>query len=675
MSFGGDGARIHRAESGALTAPSTAAAAAIVRDYLRDHVQGAVDQLTLVSHTPSRGGISHVRFEQTVGGLRVYGAYAKAAITDRGELLQVIENLAPTGALPRAASILPVDALAIAMLEHGFHFATPAQTRAVGNTHAFAKGTEFYREPTVERVAYVDGGKLEQGFLVETWSGNNNQLDHTLISRDGKIVAHELRTANDRYNVFVEDPNKNVQTIVDGPGAGNAESPVGWLTGNQTTRLAAGNNARAYIDADNNNAPDGGGAAVTNGDFLAVADLTQAPSTDTNRDVAVQNLFYLNNIVHDVLYRHGFVEAEGNFQADNFGLGGLGNDPVNAEAQDGGGTDNANFATPADGSSPRMQMYLWTGSAPNALVEATSGTFGAYESSFGGTLSSPKTGATQVASPADACTAVAPLTGKIALVDRGACNFTDKVLNAQKAGAVAVIIANNIPGDGAFSPGGTARRVTIPSVMVSFEHGGTLKAAAGESATLRRNPAPALMVDASLDADIVYHEYGHGLTWRMIGSMNGAMSGAIGEGASDTLAFLINGDDRIAEYSASNARGIRRFPYQDYPNTYADFAGESVHNDGEIYAGAMWRVMQNYLVAGLTTDDVLDDWVGGMSFTAAAPHMEHMRDGMLAAAPAARACLIWRGFAATGIGVGAQALQKGRRFTITESFEVPATFQ
>ena len=60
---------------------------------------------------------------------------------------------------------------------------------------------------------------------------------------------------------------------------------------------------------------------------------------------AVTNLFYLNNVLHDKLRRHGFTEAAGNFQANNFGPGGVGNDPVNAEAQDGGGTNNANFAT------------------------------------------------------------------------------------------------------------------------------------------------------------------------------------------------------------------------------------------------------------------------------------------------------------------------------------------
>ena len=108
-----------------------------------------------------------------------------------------------------------------------------------------------------------------------------------------------------------------------------------------------------------------------------------------NKNVAAQNLFYLNNVIHDELYKHGFTEAAGNFQENNFGRGGRGKDLVNAEAQDGEGTDNANFATPKDGQNPRMQMYLWTGaggthsvvvSAPDSITgtyEATGAEFGA----------------------------------------------------------------------------------------------------------------------------------------------------------------------------------------------------------------------------------------------------------------------------------------------------------
>mgnify|MGYP000994546173 CR=1 FL=1 len=177
----------------------------------------------------------------------------------------------------------------------------------------------------------------------------------------------------------------------------------------------------------------------------------------------MQNLFYLNNVIHDVLYRHGFDEAAGNFQVNNFGKGGTGNDPVNAEAQDGSGTDNANFSTPADGSSPRMQMYLWTGAQPDSVVTVGASSYGAYASSFGGTLTTTGiNGATAVYNDgtgvaSDGCEAsVGSLSGKIALIDRGTCNFTVKVLNAQSAGAGGVILINNTGGPAA-GPAHTAK--------------------------------------------------------------------------------------------------------------------------------------------------------------------------------------------------------------------------
>jgi extracellular elastinolytic metalloproteinase len=679
---GEDEAQVDADDGRPLTGPSSDAPDSIVRSYLRDRVGGAAEQLTVISQSTSRRGVTHVRFEQSVNDLRVHGAYVKAALSSRGELLQVIHKVATATQLGPKPMVSDASALTTAFIEYGY--TTVAQrTRVTGNVAFFDRGRELYREPTVERVAYVERGQLFQGFLVETWSDDNNQLDHTLIGFDGRVVSGERRTQTDRYNVFVEDPFKGAQTIVDGPGAGNVESPVGWLAGGQTTVNVRGNNVRAYLDTDANNVADAGGVAAAD-EFLTAVDLAQAPSTTSNRAVAVQNLFYLNNIVHDTLYRHGFVEGQGNFQVNNFGNGGAGNDPVNAEAQDGSGTDNANFATPADGSSPRMQMYLWTGASPTALVSiAGQADTGAYQSSFGAALTTTGiAGALAVVndgvgSGSDGCTAspAGSLTNKIAIVDRGDCDFTVKVKHAQTAGARAVLIVNNVA-SGASSPGGTDRKVTIPSAMVTLNDGAALKAQAGVSATLKRNPTPAMMVDASLDADIVAHEYGHGLTWRMIGSMSGPVSGAVGEGASDVNAFLLDGDPVIAEYSASNDAGIRRHSYENYPLTYAAVTGGSVHEDGEIYAAAMWKVRANYFAAGLTNDDVYGDWVEGLSFTVAAPKMENMRDGMLqAVVGTGRECHVWRGFAALGIGVGAKATLKGSRVTITQSFVLPLNCQ
>jgi hypothetical protein len=72
--------------------------------------------------------------------------------------------------------------------------------------------------------------------------------------------------------------------------------------------------------------------------------------------------------------------------------------------------------------------------------------------------------------PADGCDPISTdLNGKIALIDRGICFFSTKVANAQDAGAVAVIICNNIPGFVPIIAAGTVDIITIPSIFITQE--------------------------------------------------------------------------------------------------------------------------------------------------------------------------------------------------------------
>ncbi|TDC49725.1 hypothetical protein E1212_17320 [Jiangella ureilytica] len=78
--------------------------------------------------------------------------------------------------------------------------------------------------------------------------------------------------------------------------------------------------------------------------------------------------------------------------------------------------------------------------------------------------------------PADGCEPLVGFpAGGIAVVDRGTCNYAVKVLNAQAAGAGAVVVVNNVPGD-PVTMTGSAPANTIPSVMISMEAGGVVKA-------------------------------------------------------------------------------------------------------------------------------------------------------------------------------------------------------
>ena len=191
---------------------------------------------------------------------------------------------------------------------------------------------------------------------------------------------------------------------------------------------------------------------------------------------------------------------------------------------------------------------------------------------------------------------------------------------------------------------------------------------------MRLKAVQPLQIDASLDSDVIYHEYGHGLTWRMIGDMSGPLAGAIGEGMGDVLAMLVNGDDRMGEYSASDPNGIRRYPYAGYPLTYADVTGAEVHNDGEIYAAIGWRLIE--LFGPTRREDLIGHLVDGMNYTPSRPTYEQMRDGILASVAASATpgdrCTIWSAFAQFGVGVGAQGVvNPGGSVTITPSFSVP----
>jgi hypothetical protein len=186
--------------------------------------------------------------------------------------------------------------------------------------------------------------------------------------------------------------------------------------------------------------------------------------------------------------------------------------------------------------------------------------------------------------------------------------------------------------------------------------------------------------DGDLDSDIIWHEYGHGLTWRMIGSMSGPMSGAIGEGMGDVLAILNNNDDKVGEYSWDDSvKGIRSAAYSGYSRTYGDFDGGSVHFDGEIYGAIGWRLGELFPASDPVLRNALFDYlIDGMNFTAPGPAFEDMRDGILAASPnSAHDCLIWEAFAQFGVGEGARGTVKGGgpfgggKVTITESFVIP----
>jgi hypothetical protein len=314
-----------------------------------------------------------------------------------------------------------------------------------------------------------------------------------------------------------------------------------------TSTVTTGNNVEAYLDTDANNTPDpnnttglsNGHASAANQDFTFPFSTGVDPRTQ--RPAVVSNLFYFVNIVHDYTYRLGFTESAGNFQTNNFGRGGTGNDSVRAEAQDGSGTNNANFGTPPEGSRPRMQQFLFT---------------------------------------------------------QGTTSFADDR-------------------------------------------------------------------DSSQDGDVVFHEFGHGVSNRLVGGpanvscLGGTQAGAMGEGWGDYWACSFYNNGLVGEYVTNNTvRGIRRAAYSipaaTLHDSYADLGvgGFQVHRDGEVWAATLWD-LRNEVGAAIADKIVLE----GMKFTPCSPSFLNARDGILQADQSvnggANRCAIWTVFARHGMGVSA----------------------
>lgn len=217
------------------------------------------------------------------------------------------------------------------------------------------------------RIDALTGEELDRN----DWVAQCGWGDLGLHAHDAHPEDESAPAAPNDYNIYdwpTESPIHGSRTLSNAPWLdGGIASPYGWHDTNGAAGAeytdTRGNNCFAQEDADANNS---GGTRPSGGatlDFDFALDLTGAPSTYL--PAATTNLFYWNNLMHDVWYQYGFTESAGNFQENNYGRGGTASDPVDADAQDGSGTNNANFGTPPDGSNPRMQMYRWTYTTPN----------------------------------------------------------------------------------------------------------------------------------------------------------------------------------------------------------------------------------------------------------------------------------------------------------------------
>jgi hypothetical protein len=392
-----------------LTNPSADARESIVRGFLRRNAAlynltaGQVAQLRKVAdYSNPEGNLSWVELRQEINGLPVFQGELRAALTRDGEIARTVGRLAPVvqadGSISSKQSISLQSAGGASSAAEAVAQAAAAIGVSVSAADLVLResspdGTSFVFEPGPFADAIEVNAiyfPIETGIVVQSWSmvlWQETPAYYSIVDADGGDVLWrknitEEQTQPVTYSIYNDDspaplsptnalPGQNVQapfiprTSLSLISELAAFDNLGWITDGGTT--TTGNNVDAGLDIVSPNGIDAGSRPVspTRNFTFAYDPATDAPTGAAYRSGAVTNLFFWSNRYHDRVYQLGFTEAGRNFQQNNFGRGGLGNDFVRAEAQDFSGTNNANFSTPPDGQLPRMQMYIWPGPTPD----------------------------------------------------------------------------------------------------------------------------------------------------------------------------------------------------------------------------------------------------------------------------------------------------------------------
>lgn len=352
-------------------------------------------------------GVHHVYFLQRVNGLDVYGTESSVHILPNGTVLasnirfvENSDNRVSGSASPGLSAVQAVNAAATQLNYTISEELTVLDVeRGLSQKTLMSKGGISLSEIPAELMYQLDDNNklvltwnlsIEETSRLNWWSvrvdattgaivDKNNWMvtctfehDHSedvdtdhnkylvYIPNYEELIAQAEAGCNQCYEVFAlpfESPYAGPRTTEINP-ADPTASPFGWhdtngVSGPEFT-VTEGNNVNAFEAGDNSGYQPDGGASL---DFTGYPYDPTWTNANQYEDASITNLFYWNNIIHDVLYHYGFDEVGGNFQENNYGNGGAGSDSVNANDQI-SQFCNATFGTPPDGSNPTMNMFI-----------------------------------------------------------------------------------------------------------------------------------------------------------------------------------------------------------------------------------------------------------------------------------------------------------------------------
>ena len=389
---------------GKLTRGASDSRERVLRKFLQDNAELFGLTRDEVAHlvkdadyTNPAGNLGWVRLQKKIKGRNVFRGELQAAFTANGELVGL------TGELPAAIDdaeakdepLVPAaEAIAAAAASVGIAV-SPADLQlkeSDGNRFVFTGGP-FSDDTKVELQYFpLDIGAVELAYTIMLFIDEDEAYSF-VVGAEVPDVLYRKSMIDDQsqpatYRVYDGDSPAPLSPSTATPGSGIqgtgigrslftlvSEGPsfndLGWIPDGANT--TTGNNVDAGLDIVSPDGIDAGGRPA--GSPFRVFDFSYNPpplgsDPPTNTDYRwgeVAHMFFWSNRYHDRLYELGFTESARNFQQNNFGRGGVGNDRILAQAQDFSGTNNANFLTPTDGTSGRMQMYIFTGPNPDRV--------------------------------------------------------------------------------------------------------------------------------------------------------------------------------------------------------------------------------------------------------------------------------------------------------------------
>ena len=359
-------------ERKALTPPSNASPESIARDFLSARSSlfrpAAIGVLELRSvDTGGRGTI--VSFTQRVEGLEVFQSRVRVRLGRDGEVIEAgVENVVPMAVLRGALGRSPQQAIEAALGGVGVELEESLRPLPGASAGEWAFPNPLggaYNPVRVQAVAFPMGVDQVHPAYRIYFEARQDAYEFVMDANDGRLLFRRRLTSRfGQARVWTTSPLAGARELVD--------FPEGWLPPMGT--VTTGNNADVYLDTNGDDEPDDededdleqGRASSESAifDFPAGEGTTGDDPRDF-RPAALANAFYLANRAHDFFYDLGFTEVAGNFQTDNFELGGVGGDAVRVEIHDPLLLNNASFRQAPEGSPPRMQMGLFTGQTAN----------------------------------------------------------------------------------------------------------------------------------------------------------------------------------------------------------------------------------------------------------------------------------------------------------------------